>query len=288
MKSSPITVSYTHLEQVVHHIGVENKYDIKRLQGSKYVQSDIGETYFLVEEELKKGRYVLFVGTPCQVAALKRYLNKDYEKLYICDFVCHGVPSPEVWKDFLNENVEGNISGVNMRDKSDGWNNYSMKIFFEDREPWIRSRKTSVYNKAFECNLSIRWSCFDCKFKGVSRSSDITLADFWGIERFYPQLSNQGGTSLLIVQTKKGEQLLNSVNGDVKMFAIELDTYVGKANTAMIKSPAINSYRSELVHHLNQPISDWLDETAEKCKAQSNSLTNRVKRKIKRMIKIDS
>ena len=275
-------------EQVVRHICVENRHDIKRLQGSKYVQSDIGESYSLVEEKLRKGRYVLFVGTPCQVAALKRYLNKDYEKLYTCDFVCHGVPSPEVWNDFLNENVEGNISGVNMRDKSNGWNNYSTKIIFEDREPWIRSRKASAYNKAFECNLSIRWSCFDCNFKGVSRISDITLADFWGIERFYPQLSNQEGTSLLIVQSEKGEQLLNFVNGDVKMEAIDLNTYVGKANTAMIKSPTINPYRSELMHHLDQPISGWLDETAEKCKTQSNSLTNRVKRKINRMIRIDS
>ena len=160
---------------------------------------------------------------PCQIAALKQYLNKDYENLYTCDFVCHGVPSPEIWKKFLEENINGTISEINMRDKSYGWNNYSTKIKIEGKSPWIIDRKHSAYNKAFECNLSIRWSCFDCKFKGVNRISDITLADFWGIEKFFPELKNEYGTSLILVQTPKGEQLLNEIKHDVQMTPINLE-----------------------------------------------------------------
>lgn len=271
-------------EQLVRHIRIDHKQDIIRLQGSKYVQSDIGRTYSLVEEDLKKNRPVLFVGTPCQVAALKKYLATDYENLYTCDFVCHGVPSPEVWKKYLAENVKGDISCIHMRDKSNGWNNYSTRIELKNGEQWIKDRKTSAYNKAFECNLNIRWSCFACEFKGVNRISDITLADFWGIERFYPELLHKEGTSLLLIQTMKGKHLLDAIRDNISTSVIDLNEYAGRANTAMLFSPVMNPYRKELLRHLDEPISDWFDQTADTCRQKNNRFINKVKRKVKRMI----
>ena len=272
---------------VVRHIMIEAKENINKLQGSKYIQSDIGKTYISVKEELNKDRIVLFVGTPCQIAGLKKYLGKEYTNLYLCDFVCHGVPSPEIWKMYLEENFDKDIVSINMRCKEKGWNNYSTRIKYNDGSTCIMDRKSSAYNKAFESNLIIRKSCFNCYFKGVERISDITLGDLWGVGRLYPDLENKEGTSILLIQTQKGKQIINAISDEITINPIDLNTYVGKANMAMIKSPDMNPYRNKLYRHMNQPITEYLDIVSSRCQQQNNSFRNKLKRKIKRIVHLD-
>lgn len=196
----------------VEHLGIAEADDLYRLKGTKYVQSRIGTSYACVREELLKGSKVLFSGTPCQVAGLKSYLGKDDDNLLCIDLICHGVPSPAVWRRYLCEQFgENNVIAMQFRDKTKGISNVTLDYMLKNGGIIRESYMESPYIKGFTANFYTRPSCFHCDFKGVQRCSDITIGDFWSIKEFHPEISNQYGVSAVIVHTEKGKHWLETV-----------------------------------------------------------------------------
>lgn len=197
--------------EVVHDY-TENKEGLAPFRGSKYVQSNINSSYIKVEQFLKRGRKVLFSGTPCQIAALNLFLRKPYDSLTTVDVVCHGVPSPRLWKDYLYKFAPvSEITNIMMRDKSKGWRSY--KITIEGKKRSLSERASdNKYLLAFSQNLSLRSSCFNCPAKKGKSGSDITLADYWGIENIIPHMDDNRGTSFVCANTNKGIELINEIS----------------------------------------------------------------------------
>ena len=193
--------------EVVHDC-VEKREEIIAFQGSKYVQSRLGDCFKQAEQFLKSGQQVLFSGTPCQIAGLKHFLRKEYDNLLAVDFICHGVPSPRVWREYLEEEIKRHkIKGVchiSFRDKSLGWRKYSLRVD-GDKGAWMESRYRNPYLKAFLCNLILRPSCHACPAKDFKSQSDITIADFWAVDKFLPSVNDGKGCSLVFVHDPKIE-----------------------------------------------------------------------------------
>lgn len=176
---------------------------IAAFRGSKYVQSTIGNTYSEAREFLKQGRKVLFSGTPCQIAGLKKFLRKEYDNLLTVDVVCHGVPSPKVWQRYLKDLNSNNsaITDVCFRSKKRGWKNYSYLIQSQKSVLFDDYAYKSDFLQAFSLNLSIRPSCYICPSKNLKSESDITLADCWGIEKIAED--DNAGFSTILLNTDK-------------------------------------------------------------------------------------
>lgn len=189
--------------------------ELYRFQGSKYVHSNVKDVYKEVEILLKDGKEVLFTGTPCQVAALRSYLRKEYDKLYCIDIVCHGVPNKKVLGNRIKaiEKVHGKkVIDIRFRDKQSDQHNTCMKYTFEDGTSYNCSEFADAYIRSFESNYILRDNCFNCTYKKSERCSDITIADFWG---YAPQKlkfhSYRKGTSLMIINSEKGNKLFNEI-----------------------------------------------------------------------------
>ena len=195
----------------VQHNYAETLEDAKKFSDSKYVRSDLNDSFKKVEEFLKEDRWVLFTGTSCQVQALKIYLGKEYEKLILCDIICHANPSPKVFKMYL-ENIEKQhgkkIKHISFRSKENGWHNQTPIIEFEDGT----KIGEDTYFKAFIGELISRPSCNSCKFTSFNRQSDITIGDFWGIQKVFPDMDDDKGTSFILVNTEKGKKIFDKIN----------------------------------------------------------------------------
>ncbi len=198
--------------QVVHACA-ENTENLAAFRGSKYVQSKIGETFKQAETVLKVGRKVLFSGTPCQVSGLKHFLMKEYENLLTVEVVCHGVPSPKIWREYLESLNLTNIGSISHKDKSTGWRSYSFTIKDKEQKIIFTNRAgDNLYMMAFNRNLTLRPSCFLCPAKSGKSRADITLADYWGIEHFIPQIDDNKGTSFVCGNSEKGKALIKQLN----------------------------------------------------------------------------
>lgn len=196
----------------VVHTSAENLEDLKPFQGSKYVQSKMGTSFKDAEQYLNEGRKVLFSGTPCQIAALHKYLRKEYDNLITVDVVCHGAPSPRVWRDYIVTLPMNRVAQVNMKDKRSGWRRYSFSLVDSDGKILLKEKASkNKYLMAFSRNLTLRPSCFSCPAKAGKSKSDITLADFWGIEKIMPPMDDNRGTSLVLCNSEKGKRLVDSL-----------------------------------------------------------------------------
>ena len=207
--------------EVIHNYA-ETIEQVKAFQGSKYVQSRIGDMFEQAEALLKTGRKVLFSGTPCQIAGLRLFLRKDYgDQLLLVDIACHGVPSPLIWRDYLckisTNNGYGidNIKDLSFRDKRNGWQDYGIRICFarmEIKKEFYVPMKDNIYMQGFLKDLYLRPSCYECPTKCGKSNSDITLADFWGIDKTYPQLYDSGYYSLVLARSNNGLKALESIS----------------------------------------------------------------------------
>lgn len=187
------------------HAFTDNIEELALFRGSKYVQSRMGDCYLEAKEFLKQGRKVLFSGTPCQIAGLRLFLKKEYENLLAVDFICHGTPSPGVWAIHKNQSVGlDSIKKISFRDKSDGWRAYSLRIE-TSRETILQDLKTNPYLIGFQQNLYLRPSCYQCPAKSFKSRSDITLADFWAVKKYLPEIDDNKGVSLITTNSEKGE-----------------------------------------------------------------------------------
>lgn len=211
----------------VHHIAVRDMKSLCKLRGSKYVQSEIGLSYQEAEHELQQNKTVLFSGTPCQIAGLRHYLQREYDNLICIDIICHSIPSPKVWKAFVGEtSVRANaeIRSANFRDKRDSWENYCLSFQLADGEEYVLKGGRNLYMQAFIGGLSTRPSCSQCTFKGKNRESDITLGDYWGVRFVQKEAYNARGTSLVIVNTAKGRTMLDLLHAQLVLHPTSMDT----------------------------------------------------------------
>ncbi len=191
----------------------------EKFRGSKYVQANTDDIYLRVKGLLDAGKEVLFTGTPCQVTALKSFLGKDYDGLFTVDLVCHGVPSYECFKRFLNEisdEYNKRIANVRLRYKSPYWDYCSVRIDFEDGTEYQKYTVDDPFFTLFNIGYSLRESCHTCKYTSIHREGDITLADFWGYQPSGFRMRNYNkGTSLVLVNTDKGVELFERIKGKI-------------------------------------------------------------------------
>lgn len=196
----------------VVHTAAETLSELPALCCSKYVQSRMTDgCYSQVKRALSAGRWVYFSGVPCQVAALKNYLGREYETLVTQDTACHSVPSPLVWdgyKEELEKQHGGKLTAFSFRNKANGWEAYHIRAAFDNGREFTKPAAENPYQRGFIKGLYSRSSCFACKFKGVARCSDITLADYWGVKGIQPKAYNPQGTSLILLHSEKGRALL--------------------------------------------------------------------------------
>ncbi len=262
----------------VRHDYTDTLDGIAEFRGSKYLQSSIGDSYLKVSEFLKQGRKVLFSGTPCQVAGLHRYLRRTYDNLLTVDFVCHGVPSPKVWNEYLktllrtkcaeagknSESLSLNsmpLVGISFRDKELGWKKYGIRL---KMSPFRGDKNTesavcrnhdifqpfteNPYMEVFLSNLSLRPSCYACPSKGFTSGSDITIGDFWGIEQIDPAIDDDIGMSVVFIHNDAVRQMLEESGVFMKKEPVDKTL---PSNHSIIESVEEPLYRAYFFNRLN-------------------------------------
>lgn len=202
----------------VCHQKAVNEGERNKFRGSKYVQSDLKGIFTEIKNELRQGKMVLFTGTPCQNAGLHAYLKKSYENLYLCDIVCHGTPSPLIFKDYIKYCERKNKSKIKAyycRYKGNGWHSHTEKAIYVNGKEDYTSTLSQSYKNLFYSHTILRPSCHNCKFKNFQRPSDITIADFWGIERSMPEIDDNIGVSLVLINSSKGTKLFDKAKNQI-------------------------------------------------------------------------
>ena len=252
----------------VKHTYAESLEGVKAMMGSKYLQSRIGDSYHDAERFLKQGRKVLFTGSPCQITALHTYLRNYYPNLVTVDVLCHGVPSPGVWRKYIDEefNISKNskkirtvatpqngrvITGIEFRDKTlNGWKNFCFAIRGkstpEDYQNSVLHRETHNDNhfmKGFLANIYLRPSCYRCKCKNGVSHSDLTIGDFWGINVLLPDFDDDKGVSLVLVNTTQGNDMLRQLGLDVRELPLSIIADAAKFNGGFKEEIKIPSQR---------------------------------------------
>lgn len=208
-----------------HQIRIDSEKDLAKIQGSKYVQSSMEDSYQQVKQDLNQNKKVLYSGTPCQIASLKRYLRREYKNLYTIDIICHGTPSISFFQDYINfveKKIKGKIINIVFRDKSEGWGTYLGRIDYingkgRKKLMYFKSNASSYYNLFLKSEIN-RENCYSCKYASDKRISDITIGDYWGIEKEHPEyllengglLDSKKGISCIMVNTLKGEEFLEN------------------------------------------------------------------------------
>lgn len=266
----------------VKHIGIYGSSELHKLRGSKYVQSMVGDTYYQVKELLSSGQYVLYSGVACQIEGLKSYLGKEYEKLYTIDVLCHGVPSPKLWNEYLKyeENFySSSVKSIFFREKNPGWKNFSMKILFKDSQKLQQVAWDNKYMNMFLSNICLRPSCHDCKFKKLNRNSDITIGDAWGVQDFLPEMDDDKGTSVVLIHSEKGNDLFKEIKNKLKYKQCEVDKALPPTADSR-KSVKMHKKRNEFFYKLNKGIS--IEKLAKMTRPR---ITERLKGKAKSIVK---
>jgi coenzyme F420-reducing hydrogenase beta subunit len=229
----------------VIHDFTDTKDGLEKFRGSKYVQSKIGNTFKLAKEFLDSGKNVLFTGTPCQTGGLKSYLKNEYNHLYTQDIICHGVPSPKVWQKYIEyrEKCSGSATqSVSFRNKDDGWKKFSVSFLFKNGVKYRKTLDKDLIMRAFLQNICLRTSCHNCSYKTLHKQSDITLADFWGIQNVSPHMDDDKGTSLVLINSAKGAKLFDEVKHNLEYETVDINEAV-KYNSAAVKSVNMHKNR---------------------------------------------
>lgn len=222
----------------VRHTYTENVEGIIAMMGSKYLQSRIENTFSEAEFFLKQGRKVMFTGTPCQIAGLRKFLKKEYTDLLLVDVLCHGVPSPKVWRKYLYEtlkmciqknnilsnisNIFPSITSIEFRNKRlKGWKEYCLVVHFNKGFTLSKIHYNDSYMRGFISNIYLRPSCYQCKCKNGVSHSDLTIADFWGINILMPEFDDDKGVALVLLNTQKGETIFTKLDMDIRISSLK-------------------------------------------------------------------
>lgn len=203
----------------VCHVRCDNFELLSKLQGTKYVQSNMSDCFENIKNDMENGLTVLFSGTPCQVDSLKKYVKTkkiNDENLYLCDIICHGVSAPAVFKDFiswLESHYKSSIKSYEFRSKKISWRGNSCYVTLADGRELKNDRFASSFMNVYYSGRITRESCYECKYTSLNRVSDITIGDFWGLENAFPEFEDALGVSMVMVNTKKGQGLFELING---------------------------------------------------------------------------
>jgi coenzyme F420-reducing hydrogenase beta subunit len=198
---------------VVRHVAVEAWDDLDKLRGSKYVQSDVGDSFRQTKHYLDDGRYVLYSGTPCQIAGLYAVVGKNYNNLLTCGLICHGVPSPKVFRmylDTMKKRYNSKVNGFAFRNKRNGWKHPTVRIEMENGKIINESNLDNHYNLGFLKNIFLRTSCYQCPIKTGEIVADIIIGDFWELAKYQPKLMNHEGTSAILIKTHRGHKAIEA------------------------------------------------------------------------------
>lgn len=259
------------------HIRAEDKDIRNKMRGSKYVQSKIGSTFRDVKKDLDVGRLVLFSGTSCQVAGLKRFLGQDYENLLCVDIVCHGVPSPKVWKTYLSWQERKNnsvVRSVNFSNKDKyGWRNYIETLKFQNK----KSVNSKVFRTIFYGHAVLRPCCYECPYKSIMHPGDITIADYWGIEKAAPEYDDNKGVSLVLINNEHGENKFNKIKDAIIWKQTKLEDSMQQPFIAPFPKP----------NNREQVWKDFFCDDFQKfaIKYGGYGVSNKIKRKIQSILK---
>lgn len=229
------------------HIITSDYSVVEKMQGSKYVQSDVKDVFPQIKNMLDDDKAVLFTGTPCQVAGLKLFLNKPYENLLTVDLVCHGVPSPELLKMFVDsfQESKGKLSELKFRDKArNGWRSEGTLFFEKGKSVSFSPYRDSYYNLYYMRNCVSRLSCYECKYASPLRVGDITIGDFWNASDFLDEKDYEGGISVVLVNTNVGEKFFNSIKDRLNVFESDLET-AQKGNARLVGGQPIPENRKD-------------------------------------------
>ncbi len=261
-------------------ISVTEISELSKLQGSKYLQAKLGNTFQKVQKDLQNGRMVLFSGTGCQINGLKSFLRKDYDNLLCIDLICHGVPSPALWKKYAQYQETknaGKLKSIYFRCKGE---KYIYSDSVSTRKIFISS-DNDPYMKMFLKDYCLRPACYACTAKQV-RMSDLTIADFWGIQNVAPEMNNGYGVSLVLIRTEKGQHFFNIITPDIVKKEVTYEEGIRK-NPAEYKScirPEERNFFFEDMKKLN------FEELARKYVAKTKiSLAKRIKNIVKSFVK---
>jgi coenzyme F420-reducing hydrogenase beta subunit len=238
----------------VKHSRADTIEKLKRFRRSKYVQSDTDGIFKEVKKDLDEGKKVLFSGTPCQCVALKNYIKCDLNNLYTVDFICCGVPSPMVYKsyiDFLQKKYCSKIVFIWFKNKRLGWNNLGTLVHFENGKEYFRTGNRDYYMTAYvKDGLDLRLSCYNCQYRTPSHQTDITLGDFWGVKN-YKKIDDREGISAVIINSEKGKELFDRIKGAIECFDADINQ-IKAGNFTLYKSKDMNEKRSEFFAGLSK------------------------------------
>lgn len=289
----------------VIHDYTETKEGLAAFRGSKYVQSRIGESYKNAEAFLKTGRKVLFSGTPCQIAGLKRFLCKEYDNLLTVDFICHGVPSPGVWREYLKEETarqcggknsvlshpkdnlgDVRIENISFRDKRLGWKKFSFVLTLSvpdghgAKNTVLLSEplNENIFLRGFLANLYLRPSCHACPAKKFKSGSDVTIGDFWGVQNVMPEIDDDKGVSALMVNSLKLDVCFR--NSKIKKWSTHYNSIL-RYNPSIEKSVKLSDKRECYFNKIKRPFSEKVYQLTK------ISILKRIKRKIQNYISIN-
>lgn len=238
----------------VNHVKAETVYDLKRLQNSKYIQSNIGKMFQDCKRELEHGTYVVFSGTPCQIYGLKKYLKRDYENLFTIDIICHGVPSFRTvskYYESVEKKYKSQIKRFSFRNKSTelGWENSCSVLIELENGKLISGYKEDIYFwNGFLSNVFLRECCYSCIYAGKKRMGDITIGDFWGIQGLKYE-EKKDGVSLLIINSNKGKSVIDTI--DLTLKERNINEAIPK-NQTLVKSFEAESDPEVFYNNLNR------------------------------------
>ncbi len=263
--------SFSTVHNVVHTY-VEKEEDLIKFRGSKYVQSTIGLSFMQAKEFLVAGKLVCFSGTPCQIEGLLKYLGKIYSNLITIDFVCRGVPSPKIWRTYLDFHVQkakNEITSVHFRNKRFGYSASTMALHFKNRKWLYNGSDLQFYKRAFFYNLISRPSCHNCQFKTIERKSDLTLFDCWQIKEFDRDMDDDKGTTMMLIHSENGLRIFNQIKPKIRFCKADVNEAIRLDGKMALKCPPVNSRRKEFFEDsemlsINQLAKRYLPQSATK------------------------
>lgn len=229
----------------VRHRYAETIETCEKFNGSKYVQSKIGSTFKEAKKFLEECRIVLFSGTQCQIKGLNLFLRKTYDNLITVDVTCHGVPSSMVFDKYKMELENKNNSKIEtfkFKDESIGWHKSSIVVEFNNGNKYFKTLNEGLYMRGFLKNLYLRPSCYECKDKNFTSGSDISLADYWGVEKIQSEFDDDMGISLALVNNQRGCKLISLVLTQIDSVEVKLKDILGY-NPCIINSAVMNGSR---------------------------------------------
>jgi len=238
----------------VRQVAIEAWEDLCKLRGSKYVQSDVGDSFRQAKDYLVAGRYVLYSGTPCQIAGLYAVVGKNYANLLTCGLICHGVPSPKVFRmylDTLEERYHSKVTGFSFRNKRNGWKYPTIRIEMENGKIINESNFDNHYNLGFQKNIFLRKSCYQCPIKTGELIADIMIGDFWELIRFQPKLINYDGTSSILIKTHRGRKAIEACCNCMELYECPFE-YLQRGSNLLRKSVLANADRSAFFADLDR------------------------------------